>query len=255
MKFNFRIIGYIAVILYVIGIFAVAVSALNYTYSITRLWKEMPILFYLATATNLLGLLAFIGLISGVNTKTELIYISNEEFNQSNLQNTEEQKQNSNEIISTHSLEKIKNVFTEVSLKRNQTFEKTLRIICEELNASVGALYINEDNILSMYASYALYQENNQNKEYKLGEGLVGQVAKNGKMIKLTNVPEDYLPIVSGLGKGSPSVVLLLPIMSVANDIVGVVELAGFQDFTEGDIKYLENVALLLAKEIEWINI
>ncbi|TAE46020.1 MAG: GAF domain-containing protein, partial [Cytophagales bacterium] len=122
---------------------------------------------------------------------------------------------------------------------------------CEDLQASIGVIYQNQNKILKMVGSYALYQEKTSVTAYNIGEGLVGQVAKNKKTIKLNQIPEDYLPIVSGLGKALPSFVLILPILQNENEVLGVIELAGFLDFSDADILFLEDVALLLANELK----
>ncbi|TAE73744.1 MAG: GAF domain-containing protein [Bacteroidetes bacterium] len=251
MKFSYRFIGYIAVLLYIIGIFAVGINALMYADAISKLWKEMPSLFYLSTATNLLGLLAFIGLLLGVTTKTELIYVTNDK---DSIQKQEQEAQQDIIEESVHNketLNKIKQILADKSEKRLQIIEKSLRYACEELEASIGVLYQNQNKTLKMMASYALYQEKTEITAYNFGEGLVGQVAKDAKTIKLSQIPEDYLPIVSGLGKSLPSFVLISPITQNENEVLGVIELASFLDFSDRDIKFLEDVALLLANELK----
>ncbi len=251
MKFSYRIIGYIAVLLYIIGIFAVGINALMYADAIAKLWKEMPSLFYLSTATNLMGILAFIGLLLGVTTQTELIYVTNTEENGKNQKNIEQKDTIEESQHNKETINKIRQSLVDTNQNRLQIIEKCLRLACEELEASIGVLYQNQNKSLKMIASYALYQEKTTITSYDLGEGLVGQVAKNGKTIKLTQIPEDYLPVVSGLGKSLPSFVMILPIIQNENEVFGVIELAGFLDFSERDIKFLEDVALLLANELE----
>jgi GAF domain-containing protein len=105
-----------------------------------------------------------------------------------------------------------------------------------------------------MTANYALYKEDGYEEKYELGVGLVGQVAKNGKIIKLDTIPENYLPAVSGLGRSDVAYLLLIPIVNTENENLGVLELASFKDFYEYEMNFLQEVALLLAKEIGRIN-
>ncbi|TAG05706.1 MAG: GAF domain-containing protein [Cytophagia bacterium] len=251
MKLSYRVIGYIAVFLYIIGIFAVGVNALMYADAIAKLWKEMPSLFYLSTATNLLGLLAFIGLLLGVTTKTELVYVTNTKENQKINEDTESKQVVTENLQNKKTIDRIKQLLTDTNQNHTQMIEKSLRLVCEDLQASIGVIYQNQNKILKMVGSYALYQEKTSVTAYNIGEGLVGQVAKNKKTIKLNQIPEDYLPIVSGLGKALPSFVLILPILQNENEVLGVIELAGFLDFSDADILFLEDVALLLANELK----
>ena len=54
---------------------------------------------------------------------------------------------------------------------------------------------------LKLFAAYAYDKEVNLQKEFELGEGLVGQCAIEKERILLSNVPENYIKISSGLGQ------------------------------------------------------
>ena len=89
-------------------------------------------------------------------------------------------------------------------------YEVTSRILTEfshQLNIGIGAFYINEqfldknrENILKLKSSYAYDNSGNKSKPFKFGEGLVGQCAAERKIIKFSDIPEDYIKINSGLG-------------------------------------------------------
>jgi methyl-accepting chemotaxis protein len=57
---------------------------------------------------------------------------------------------------------------------------------------------------LKLIASYAYSQRKGLPNEYRLGEGLIGQVALEQETILVTEVPEDYISIQSGSGEAVP---------------------------------------------------
>lgn len=67
--------------------------------------------------------------------------------------------------------------------------------------------------------------------EFRLGEGLVGQCALENREISLTQIPDDYIKIASGIGLSSPKMILLLP-ADFEGEVLAVVELASFTEFT-----------------------
>ena len=93
------------------------------------------------------------------------------------------------------------------------------RLILSELAPVVGAqqgvFYImdtnkNDEPMLKLLASYAYKERKNIDNRFKLGEGLVGQCALEKENILLTNVPNDYIKITSGLGEAKPLNIIVL---------------------------------------------
>lgn len=96
-----------------------------------------------------------------------------------------------------------------------------------------GQLYLknSQTDVFSFKAGYAFFSETTP-PEYREGETLAGQVAKNQKLINIDNIPEGYITILSGLGKGSPKHLIIAPIISTENTTIGIIELASFKPFT-----------------------
>jgi PAS domain-containing protein len=79
-----------------------------------------------------------------------------------------------------------------------------------------------------------------------LGEGLAGQVAREGDTLHITDVPDQYATITSGLGKANPRSIIVVPLKS--NEVIqGVLELASFQDFEPFEICFVEKLAESIA--------
>src|SRR5207248_1118938 len=84
---------------------------------------------------------------------------------------------------------------------------------------------------LMFQAGYAYKPRKDLAREFRLGEGLVGQCALDKRPIQLSNVPPDYIRITSGLGQASPLNILILPVL-FEGDVRAVIELASFQELS-----------------------
>jgi hypothetical protein len=95
-------------------------------------------------------------------------------------------------------------------------------ILCELaplVSAQHGVFYVmtnasnNQPSMLEFQAGYGLEERKHLSTSVKMGDGLVGQCAKEGKRILLTDVPSDYVRINSGLGSSSPLNIIVLPVL------------------------------------------
>ncbi len=120
-----------------------------------------------------------------------------------------------------------------------------LNQLCMQTQASIGALFMSKEihsrRYIEYIAGYAYQLPESQTLLYEYGEGIAGQVAKDGRMINITKVPENYITVVSGLGSTTPKYMLVLPLKK-EELVVGVLEIASFAPFTPNLIE--------LAKEI-----
>ncbi len=101
---------------------------------------------------------------------------------------------------------------------------------------------------LKFLSGYAfINQEEHPCDEFSIGEGLPGQVAQDGKMLYLKEVPKGYMTIRTGLGEASPDALIIFPVKH-GEEIFGVVELASFQQFTNSEVQFLDDLARELGK-------
>jgi hypothetical protein len=115
---------------------------------------------------------------------------------------------------------------------------KFLWEMANQLEAVQGAFYItrlNENNIpvIRFIEGYAYHIPETEKLEFEFGDGIAGQVAKDGKSIYLENVPPGYLTVMSGLGSSSPNYLFTFPI-NHNNQVLAVVELASFKPISQG---------------------
>ncbi|OQY49567.1 MAG: hypothetical protein B6247_23265 [Candidatus Parabeggiatoa sp. nov. 2] len=123
-----------------------------------------------------------------------------------------------------------------------QLAENTINFMTPYLEAQIGALYLFQENPkhghLKMIASHAYTWRKKLSNEFKIGEGLVGQVALERKTIIITEPPVDYICIQSGLGRSTPRTILVTPFL-YENTLKGIIELASFKVFTEVQIEFI----------------
>ncbi len=119
----------------------------------------------------------------------------------------------------------------------------TISFLARYLNSQIGALYLaDEDQCFRLSGSYSFQKRKNLSTRFHAGEGIVGQAAMERDYILLSNVPDDYLMISSGLGESKPRHILALPFL-YNDEVKGVLELGSFEDFSEQHIEFLQAVA------------
>ncbi|MEP7342535.1 MAG: HAMP domain-containing protein [Acidobacteriota bacterium] len=114
------------------------------------------------------------------------------------------------------------------------------------VDAQQGVFYVNQINeegekLMKLLGGYAFTQRKNLSNEFRPGEGLVGQCVLEKKRILLTNVPDDYIVVSSGLGEAEPLNIVVLPVL-FEEEVKAVIELASFNRFSETHIGFLDQL-------------
>jgi HAMP domain-containing protein/signal transduction histidine kinase/CheY-like chemotaxis protein len=123
--------------------------------------------------------------------------------------------------------------------------DQVLTELAAVVNAQHGSFFMadteDDDLVLKLFAGYAYKEHKNVANTFRLGEGLVGQAAREKKRILVSDVPSDYVRISSSLGDAAPLNLVVVPI-SFEGEIKGVLELASFQRFTLVQLAFLEQL-------------
>src|SRR6516164_2377590 len=94
---------------------------------------------------------------------------------------------------------------------------------------------------LRLIAGFGLRADLEAPGQFRLGQSLIGQVAKTRKPIVVTDVPADYVKISSGLGEAAPVNLMILPIV-FEDQVLGVIEAGSFSPFTRLHQDFLEQL-------------
>jgi signal transduction histidine kinase/HAMP domain-containing protein/ActR/RegA family two-component response regulator len=95
--------------------------------------------------------------------------------------------------------------------------------------------------LLELQAGYGNEERRHLSTCFRVGEGLIGQCAKEKKRILLTEVPSDYVRINSGLGAATPLNIIVLPVL-FQGSVRAVIELASFSAFSETHQAFLDQL-------------
>ena len=129
-----------------------------------------------------------------------------------------------------------------------------LSYLVNYMNANQGGIFIrnNDDEnniILKLQSFYAFNRRKYIKKTFELGEGLVGNCALEKQRIHITEVPNNYIQITSGLGGSNPKSLLLIP-MKMEDEVLGVIEIASFNNFEDYQIDFIEQASLSIASSL-----
>jgi len=156
-----------------------------------------------------------------------------------------------NQLVSTQNAfnERIRGEQTESEFCRN-----VISFLANHLDALIGIFYVvDEDTVLRSKGTYAYYQSKNIPSEFHLGNGLVGQAARDKQSILISNVPGDQIKVQSALGEIPPRHLLFFPII-LDGRVKGVLELGSFHPFSDSKMSFLEQVVENIAVSLEMIQ-
>lgn len=119
--------------------------------------------------------------------------------------------------------------------------------LAKYLNANQGAVFSVNDNdpsdlYIELIGCYAYERKKHVDFRLDMGEGLVGQCIADKDTIYITDIPEDYIRITSGIGEATPTSILIVP-LKLNDSVFGAIEIASFDEFQPYQIAFVEEVA------------
>jgi hypothetical protein len=157
-------------------------------------------------------------------------------------------------IWSTEGLAK----FSDVARNNQNNIEKlsneVIRFLTKHLQAQQGSLFVLNDDVaedthLNLAACFAFDKKKFIEKRIDIGTGLIGQAYLEGETILLTDLPNGYVRITSGLGDATPGCVIIVP-MKYNDRVEAVLELASFNKFQPHEVEFLEKAGEVIASSI-----
>ncbi|MBZ5749451.1 ATP-binding protein [Metabacillus rhizolycopersici] len=101
------------------------------------------------------------------------------------------------------------------------------------VGANYGVFYVKHGTSEQRFHSIAAYAYNGREMGecgFRYGEGIVGQAALEKRTIHLTDLPENYIQITSGVGAASPVSLMVIPV-EFEGEVSVVIELASLKKF------------------------
>ena len=253
MKSFYNKINVIITVFFVLGILFSAFNLYNLPSELEKVSGriDLTVIKELSPLLNQTNFIVGLTLVLGLSSIILALYLLN--FNKTAekiiyVEKTESHKQdedNKEELIKSENLAKqIKNLqsgLEEIKDKKSK-YEKVLSSLCMKIEASQGIVYsVKKDKkkrYIELFTTFAYNLPDSETMTYEFGEGLAGQVAKEGKAINVKDVPEGYITIISGLGAASPNHLAILPIKE-KGEIIFVVEIASFNEISKSEEKLI----------------
>jgi chaperonin cofactor prefoldin len=132
-----------------------------------------------------------------------------------------------------------------------QLYPQLLSFVVKTLGANQGGLYVVEPGDtggaeLDLKASYAWDRQKFHRQRVSAKAGLLGQAYLEKESLLLTQIPADYIQIVSSLGAASPTVLLIEPLI-YKDQVEGVIELAAFRVLDTHERELIRKIGQALA--------
>ncbi|SMG32920.1 hypothetical protein SAMN05661096_02054 [Marivirga sericea] len=250
LLFTLSIIG----LAYYLFIFPERIANETHLISLMEISELKPVLDELYVFTGVSVLLGFIAILLHLFNKnnddeSNVVYI--EKFKEKKDSKDTQSNKGEEEDVD----EELKDINAKIKKESDNKSkaEKLLSHLADQLEASQGAIYvagkIGDKNIISLFAAYAFVLPESQTVSYEFGEGLAGQVAKEQKLINISDIPKGYIKILSGLGESNPAHLILCPIIK-DNKLLGVGEIASFKPFSKSQEVLVEKSLALLANDL-----
>lgn len=157
-------------------------------------------------------------------------------------------------LWNTEGLSMVAEITRKYQQNTDQLGEQLVIKVVQYLEANQAGLFIlnegDDDQLcLELAACYAYDRKKYLKKSIAPGEGLVGQAYLEAETIYITEIPEDYVRITSGLGKANPRSILIVP-LKYNEEVMGVLEIAAFKPFESFQIAFVESLGEIIASSL-----
>lgn len=141
----------------------------------------------------------------------------------------------------------------------NSLGDEIISALVQYTGSNQGGLYIfNDENenekFLELISLFAFDTKKFEKQKIRLGEGILGQAFLEKETTILTEIPEEYVRITSGLGDANPKALLIVP-LKVDDQVYGLVELASFKHYQQHEIAFVEKLGETIASTLASVKV
>ena len=137
--------------------------------------------------------------------------------------------------------------------RAEQVGELVLKYLAEYADAHAGAMYVRDGTVYRLAATYAVPDGTVIPSEFKAGDSLLGQAAKDRRTVRVRDVPDGYITVGSALGRANPRFLLIAPV--IADGVVaGVVELGFVHPPSADTVELLDRSSESIAVAVRSAN-
>jgi putative methionine-R-sulfoxide reductase with GAF domain len=132
--------------------------------------------------------------------------------------------------------------------------DKLLSNISKEIEIVQGLFFIKtkKSNLFTIAGEYA-FTGDKKPRDFKTGETLPGQAAKNKELMIINEIPDKYFTAESGLGKSLPKHIIIIPVINKSS-VIAVMELGKFKEITDTEQKVLKELSKKISDKITKFN-
>ncbi|MBU1012752.1 MAG: response regulator [Bacteroidetes bacterium] len=134
-----------------------------------------------------------------------------------------------------------------------QLTDDVINFFIEYLGSQIGLLYIKEDGYLNLSATYAFKKSDKNFKRFEIGEGIVGQVAKDQKLITLCESKEILPSLNLAFGEKTPEHFIVAPVI-FEKQTTGVIILGSVNEFTDIQQQFFKMVLDSVAISVDSVQ-
>lgn len=147
--------------------------------------------------------------------------------------------------------------FADLLRANNHSIPNLTKVVLSELikyvEANQGCFFVidqqSEEPQMELMATFAWNRQRVRNKTVRWGEGLIGQAWAEKDTLFITEIPQNYIEIGSGLGDANPKNIVATPLI-FNDEVYGVIELASFSVLPTYRVEFLKRVAENIASTL-----
>lgn len=127
--------------------------------------------------------------------------------------------------------------------------ENIISFIANYVNACIGAIYLlnEKENDFQLSGQYAFASGLNPKSKFALGEGLIGQAAREQKQLTISDLRDEHTQVLSAILNAKPKQLIVAPFLFEGKTL-GVIEIGKLIPFSEEEKEFinlsLESIAI-----------